>query len=97
MRCFLYHNFGIKCAFCGMSRAFAAMGKGDLAASWSYHRLGPAVFAFFILQVPYRMWAVLVWPRRVPKYIRAIIFASGAVIVAGMFLNWIFYIGGRLL
>jgi hypothetical protein len=41
----LFHLFtGLPCPFCGMTTAFAHMARGQVAAAFSDHCLGPALF-----------------------------------------------------
>jgi hypothetical protein len=37
-----------------MTRSFVAVGHRDLEAALRYHRLGPFLYAFVLLQIPYR-------------------------------------------
>ena len=97
MHCFLYHTFGIKCALCGLSRSFCSLADGDLAGSFGFHPLGPLLFFFTVFQVPYRLYAYSIRPRRIrAKYRRAhAIFA--VIVLVSILVNWLFYLGGRLL
>ena len=97
MHCVLYHTFGIKCAFCGMSRSFAAMADGNFQQGWNYHRLGSILFGFILLQIPYRIWALTVYPKKVAPVIRRSLSLLGVAVLIAVFVNWLFYIGGRLL
>jgi len=95
--CRLHDTFGIQCALCGMSRAFCALARGDLAGGFAFHRLGPAVFALFCLQIPYRLYALATRPRPIGK--RLVQLHTGLVVLIGLalFVNWIVYLGGLLL
>ena len=95
--CWLHETLGIRCAFCGMSRSFCALAHGGLGAGLRFHRLGPAVFALFCLQIPYRLYALAVRPRRVPAKLTRLHVGLVALIGAGLFVNWIIYLGGLLL
>ena len=97
MHCVLYHTFGIKCAFCGMSRSFIAMAGSQFQQAWHYHRLGAVLFAFILLQIPYRIWALIIYPKKAAGIIRKPLLLSGIVILIAIFANWLFYLGGRLL
>ena len=52
---------GIRCPGCGTTRSFIAMGHGRLAEAWRYNRAGPFIYAFILLQIPYRVLR-LAWP-----------------------------------
>ena len=97
MHCFLNHFFGIKCALCGMTRSFCAFGHGNFSKSLEYHRLGPLFFSFIVLQIPYRMWAIVIRPKRIKAKIRKVHAVFAVIVFTAIFLNWIFYLGGRLL
>lgn len=96
IHCALKHIFGIKCALCGITRSFCAMVDGDTVSAFGYHRIGPVLFAFIIFQIPYRIWAIAVSPRRINAKIRKAHIALIAVIVFAVFINWLVYLGGRL-
>jgi len=97
LHCFLAHNFGVNCALCGMTRSIAAMGQGNFKAAWGFHHLGPAVFLFIILQLPYRMWALCVYPRGVPRIVYTAAVTGALLLVAAIMLNWLFYLVGSFL
>ena len=95
VNCALYENFGIKCALCGLTRSFCAMGTCEFSAAVHFHPLGPAIFVFVCLQIPYRIHAL--WAtcenngvlRRIGIYL-----AFG--LTGGLLINWFVYLGGRI-
>ncbi len=95
--CRLHDTFGIQCALCGMSRSFCALARGDLVGGFGFHRLGPAVFALFCLQIPYRLYALAIRPRSIGQRLAGL--HTGLVVLIGLalFVNWIVYLGGLLL
>ena len=95
--CRLHDTFGIQCALCGMSRSFSALAHGGLAASFRFHRLGPVVFVLVCLQIPYRLYALAIRPRRIGKRLAKL--HVGLVVLIGLALvvNWIVYLGGLIL
>ncbi len=95
--CLLNHVFGIRCALCGMTRSFSALGHGELSKALEYHVLGPLVFGFIILQIPYRIWAIVKMPKPVTKTIRKSHAVFAAAVIFAVFINWFIYLGGRLL
>ena len=97
IHCFLYHTFGIKCALCGLSRSFCALADGDLARSFGFHPLGPGLFLFTVFQVPYRLYAVAIRPRRIKAKARRAHAIFAVVVLVAILVNWLFYLGGRLL
>lgn len=94
--CWLHKTFGIRCALCGMSRAFCSLAHGDVQASLAFHPLGFAVFAVLCLEVPYRVYGLLAHP--VPRGARVakIHFGLVSVVCAAVFVHWLFYLGGLL-
>jgi hypothetical protein len=91
--CWLHETFGVKCALCGLSRSFSCLARGDIAAGLEFHRLGPAVFALFCLEIPYRIYAITVSPRRVDAKLAKLHVAAVSLVAAGVFGNWLLYLG----
>ncbi|MEO8503317.1 MAG: DUF2752 domain-containing protein [Acidobacteriota bacterium] len=57
--CFVRRFVGLPCPGCGMTRAFAALAHGDLAAAWHWHPLSPAVAAeLFLGWLVWGLWAL---------------------------------------
>ena len=97
MHCLLNSVFGVKCAFCGMTRSFVAVAHGDLTAALRYHFLGPVLFGFIVFQIPYRIWALAISPRQVNIKIRKAHNYFVVIILAAILVNWLTYLGGRLI
>jgi len=95
--CWLHETLGIKCALCGMSRSFCALGHGDIAAGLRFHRLGALVFALFCLQIPYRLYALAIRPRKVHAKLVRFHIALVVLVSAAVLVNWVVYLGGLLL
>jgi hypothetical protein len=97
IHCMLNHTFGIKCALCGITHSFAETAHGNFARAFGYHAIGPFLFAFTVMQIPYRIYAIAISPRRIKrKFRKTHMFFAVAVCVA-MLINWLIYLGGRLL
>ena len=94
--CALYENFGIKCALCGLTRSFCAMGAGELSMAADFHLLGPAIFVFVCLQIPYRIHALWATCEAKRKLRRAGIYLAIGL-AGGLLINWYVYLGGRIL
>jgi len=97
MHCFLYYNFGIKCALCGLTRSFCSLAHGNLHESLTYHILGPAIFIFVCLQIPYRIYALVVYPKAVGRKPARLSMIVTAALAAALLINWLIYIGGLVL
>jgi hypothetical protein len=95
--CWLHDTLGIRCALCGMSRSFSALAHGDIAASVQFHRLGPAVFALFCLQIPYRLYALALGPKRVSVKLARWHIGLVVLLCLAVLVNWFVYLGGLLL
>ena len=95
--CRLYDTLGLKCALCGMSRSFNALAHGDTAAGIGFHRLGPAVFALFCLQIPYRLYALAAGSGRVSARLTHCHLVLVLLLCLAVLANWFVYLGGLLL
>jgi hypothetical protein len=79
-----------------MSRSFCSLAHGDLGASFDFHCIGPVLFLFFCLQIPYRLYALAIQPRTVhPGLIKAH-FALAVLLCAAMACNWFVYLEGLI-
>ena len=97
LRCFLYETFGIKCAFCGLTRSLCSVTSGDVSQGLKFHPLGPVILLFICLQVPYRIWALVVRPGKPNKKIMKIGLGIGVLIIVALLVNWLVYLGGLVL
>ena len=95
--CWLHETTGIQCALCGMSRSFCSLAHGDLSAGLQFHRLGPALFVLFCLQVPHRLYALAIRPRRISTWLNRLHLGVVALVCVTVLANWIIYLGGLLL
>ena len=57
--CPFYLLTGHPCPFCGGTRSFAAMWRGDLGASARYYPLGPLLFFLTFAVAGYTAWSAL--------------------------------------
>ena len=95
--CRLYETFGIRCSLCGMSRSFCSLAHGDIASSVQFHRLGPAIFVLFCLEIPYRLYLLAAGPGRIDRKVRR---SHRGIILAAcvaLLLNWLGCLGGLVL
>ena len=79
--------FGVSCPGCGLTRSFISMMHGRLGDAFSYNRVGPILFLFTVLQIPYR-WIGLKTRQAFPLGRRV---ASGSVwLLIGLLIgNWL--------
>lgn len=97
IHCLLDSLFGVKCAFCGMTRSFTTLGDGDPGGAFEHHPLGPLVFLFVVFQIPYRIYVTMVRPARLQKWPGKVHAGYAAAVLTAIFVNWLIYLGGRLL
>lgn len=95
--CRLHETFGIRCAFCGLSRSLCSLAHGNISASFRFHLLGPVVFVLFCLEIPYRLCGVLRHGQRIPRGLTRIHFLAISVVGAAVVVNWLGYLGGLIL
>ncbi len=91
--CFMNDVFGVKYASAGLTRSFAALCRGDLTRAFRYHHIGPILFAFIAVQIPYRAWAIKAWPRALPQKARTAHAGFCAVLLALIIFDWLFLLG----
>lgn len=97
VHCFLHNTFGVKCALCGLTRSFCSLARGNLPASLRFHFLGPLIFAFICLQIPYRIWALSILPAQINTRLTKVNSALALTLTIAVFVNWFIYLGGLIL
>jgi hypothetical protein len=97
MQCPLHQAVGLKCSLCGLTRSVCLFAHGNFSQSFKLHAIGPAIFAFIVWQIPYRMWAIYVHPRQVNRKLVTLNSVWFAVLLAAIFVNWLIYLGGLVL
>ena len=95
--CFLYHTVGIKCALCGLTRSFGSLAHGNFQQAINFHLLGPAIFALICFQLPYRIYALIIRPKRMNRKLMKINSLFAVIILIAVFVNWLVYLGGLIL
>ena len=80
---------GLDCPGCGLTRAFVSIAHGRIAEAWQYNGASLLVFAFVLMQIPYR--AIQIWRIRsgreelhMPRTTNAILF----IVAGAMFVQW---------
>ncbi|MFH1615860.1 MAG: DUF2752 domain-containing protein [Planctomycetota bacterium] len=96
VHCLLNHLFGIKCALCGLTRSFSAMSKADFNNAFRLHHIGPVLYAYILLQIPYHAWAYKIAPKKLPSIIRKSASIVTVAIITAVLINWLFYLGGQI-
>ena len=97
LRCALYEMFGVKCALCGATRSLCTLAHGDFSQSIRFHLLGPAIFIFTCLQIPYRIYRLIVETKGVNRRLTKLNAGLTVSLVTAIFVNWFIYLGGLIL
>ena len=97
MRCPLYKFFGVKCSLCGLTRSLCFTAEGRLGEAFGMHLLGPVIFLFICVQLPYRIAVLTIGPKKVSGKIKKTSVVLTVLVLAAIFVNWLIYIGGLLL
>lgn len=97
LRCALYEMFGVKCALCGATRSLCTLAHGDFSQSIRFHLLGPAIFTFICLQIPYRIYRLIVETKGVNRRLTKLNAGLTVSLVTAIFVNWFIYLGGLIL
>ena len=95
--CFLDNLFGLKCASCTLARSFSAFAQGHLSQAFKYNGLGPLIFLYLALQIPYRIWSLAKAPKRIPRSVMRIQAGYTVLIVALIVIDWLLTYGGRVI
>jgi hypothetical protein len=81
---------GLDCPGCGLTRAFVCIAHGRFAEAWSYNAASVLVFAFVLIQIPWR--TMQIWRLRTGRkelYLPRVTNIVVAIVVGAMFLQWI--------
>lgn len=81
--------FNTDCPGCGMTRSFISLAHGKLDASLRLHRLAPALYCFFIIQILFRLWSLrgphTLWHDRAGRINHYV----GWVLIISLLANWV--------
>lgn len=84
---------GLDCPSCGLTRCFVSMSRGDFSRAFVYHPVGVAVFFAVVAQLPYRAWQLGRLARGKPELRYLAPWVLPMVLLAAMFVQWLFGIG----
>jgi hypothetical protein len=88
--CTLRVTTGIPCPGCGLTRSLVAAVRGDWSSSAAFHRLGPIVLVYLILQATYRaVWIGVPPSRRVSRLPGRLLDLSLIPLMVLFLVNWI--------
>lgn len=94
--CYLDDHWGVHCPSGALIRSFSHCTRGDWLHATRYYPLGPILFLYLVLQIPYRTWALIKAPRPLPRKPRRINAVYTVVIVGLIVADWLFLWGGRV-
>lgn len=89
IHCFLNHTFGTKCVFCDMISSLTSMAHGQFTQAFNFHWLGPILFTFIALQIPYRLWAIIKFPKKIHPFLRNLNKLAIALTIIAIFITWL--------
>jgi len=86
--CMMRNVLHIDCPACGLTRSFITLADGQFARSFAFHRLGPLLFLYVLLQIPLRAYALLTGRAALvePQARYSLPLIWGFLVV--LFLNW---------
>jgi hypothetical protein len=96
LQCPMYATLGVKCASCGLTRALCYAAHGNFSQASAMNAMWPAVFGAILLEIPYRLMALAIWPGKIS---RPLVMGHGVVITGVIVLlmgYWLIYLGGLL-
>jgi hypothetical protein len=96
VKCAMYETFHVRCATCGMTRAFVYAAHGKWDSAWQMNVMWPAAAVMLLLEVPYRLVALARWPGKAARPVRIAHIAVIAAALTLVFGHWIIYLGGLL-
>jgi hypothetical protein len=93
---FLDSLFGLQCASCTLARSFSACAQGKLSQAFQYDGLGPLIFLYLVLQIPYRLWSLAKAPKRIARSVIRIQAGYTTLVVALIVIDWLLTYGRRV-
>ncbi len=92
--CLFRQLVGLNCPSCGLTRSFISCGHFLPGPAWSYNPVGPVLWTFVLLQIPYRILR-LAWPDLEKRTDRHDLRANLGLLItfAGLLIvNWLVYL-----
>ncbi len=95
--CLSRELFHTACPGCGLTRSFVALTHGRFRESLSLHRLGIALYLFFLWQIAYRLYCLRRRCQDIPRPLLGLQSAFGFGMIAALFVNWLIglWVGGN--
>ena len=90
--CPFYALTGHPCPFCGGTRSYAAMWRGDVLSAFRYHPLGPPLFVATFAAAGYAGWAA-VTARKVRVGVPAALWLLAGAVLAASWALKLFWLG----
>ena len=86
---------GIECPSCGLTRSFISISNLKIKKAWYFHRVGILIYAFVVLQIPYRIY--MIWNEEAfesnisKKIIKGYLYVIGVALIINWFFNLILF------
>ncbi len=93
----LDENFNRHHIFYDMFKSFNYTARGEFGEAFRWHLLGPVVLGYFILQIPYRLWAVTAGPDGVGTELKKAHSMTAAWLLIAMFVNVLIVIWEKMI
>jgi hypothetical protein len=88
--CIFLRTTGLPCPGCGLTRSIVAAAHGNMALSFSYHRLGLLILLYVILQFMFNLLYLVIPKWRTPLFRSVRVLHKSIILLAVLFLlNWI--------
>ncbi len=86
--CMSRQLFGLECPACGLTRSFIHLAHLRWQAAWEVHRMGALIYCAAIIQIPYRLPALL-RGRETQVVPPAFAKSFGWMLIAALIVNWL--------
>ncbi|MBN1901209.1 DUF2752 domain-containing protein [Candidatus Sumerlaeota bacterium] len=81
--------FGVRCPGCGLTRSFVALAHGEWRQAFSYHRIGPVLYFYFLLLIFFHLYGLLKKNQPLPRILLRAHQITALAIIAALIINWI--------
>lgn len=83
--------FNQPCAGCGMTRSFVNIAHGNIKKAYSYHKIGIPLFLVILLQIPIRIYLLIIGSKGYTNFIQKLISIPAIACVIALIMNWVYF------
>jgi len=65
------------------------MAHGYFVQAFRFHPVGPILFGLVVFQIPYRLWALVKFPNKMPLLLRMINKLTAGLTIIAIFAFWL--------